>query len=200
MQAKYVYRIIGTERLGRKPWLAYSHHHVYIFQTMQNGMMATGGGMHHGNTHVGHQGHLGHHQMEPGLAQPPQASGGGASSHSPVSTASTGSSSQATPTSVPPPTSTAPKCTSSPSGTSVGSSGHKRCGRPGCTNPVQGWTNSEFCSNECVVGQCREVYTHWSSASSGSTNTHPSQQQQQYASANGGSANGGGNRTTTPVK
>ena len=44
----------------------------------------------------------------------------------------------------------------------------KICGRPGCNNPVprspDGW-QSEFCSNECVVGQCREVYTTWSSSS-----------------------------------
>ena len=53
---------------------------------------------------------------------------------------------------------------SSGSGASLG----KQCGRPGCTNLVQrspeGWTE-EFCSNECVVGQCKEVYTSWSSGS-----------------------------------
>ena len=46
----------------------------------------------------------------------------------------------------------------------------KLCGRPGCQNQVQrapdGW-QSDFCSNECVVGQCREVYTTWSSTSGG---------------------------------
>lgn len=166
---------------------------VLFFQAMQNGMMGAAG-MHHAGSHLGHQGHLAHHQMEHGLAQPPQPSGG-ASSHSPASTASTGSSSQATPTSVPPPTSSASACTSSPSSTSAATSGgQKRCGRPGCSNPVQGWTNSEFCSNECVVGQCREVYTHWSTSTSGSTNPH--QTQQQYSAANGSASN----RTTTPVK
>lgn len=55
-----------------------------------------------------------------------------------------------------------------------------RCARPGCTNPIQqrsGWgDNSEFCSNECVVGQCREVYTSWSS------NANNAGQGQQHAS------------------
>ena len=50
----------------------------------------------------------------------------------------------------------------------------KQCGRPGCTNLVQrspeGWTE-EFCSNECVVGQCKEVYTSWSSGSAPLSNT-----------------------------
>ena len=54
-----------------------------------------------------------------------------------------------------------------PSSASAASHG-KQCGRPGCTNLVQrspdGWTE-EFCSNECVVGQCKEVYTSWSSGS-----------------------------------
>lgn len=161
---------------------------------MQNGMMGAGGQLHHGNSHLGHQGL--HHPLDHGLPQPPQPSGGGASSHSPASTAST-TSSQATPTSVPPTTSSAPPCTSSPSSSASSASAgqHKRCGRPGCSNPVQGWANSEFCSNECVVGQCREVYTHWSSSGSGTT-TQPQAQQQQYSATNGSATN----RTTTPVK
>nr|XP_040567766.1 TOX high mobility group box family member 2-like [Lepeophtheirus salmonis] len=43
------------------------------------------------------------------------------------------------------------------------------CARPGCNNPIssnEAWSsNSEFCSNECVVGQCRDVYSSWSGAS-----------------------------------
>lgn len=41
-----------------------------------------------------------------------------------------------------------------------------QCGRPGCHNPVtkaSDGTESTYCSSECVVGQCREVYTSWSS-------------------------------------
>merc|ERR1712203_1348393 len=41
-----------------------------------------------------------------------------------------------------------------------------QCGRPGCQNPVtkaSDGTESTYCSSECVVGQCREVYTSWSS-------------------------------------
>ena len=39
-----------------------------------------------------------------------------------------------------------------------------KCGRPGCPNPVNtaaDGTESTYCSSECVVGQCREVYTSW---------------------------------------
>jgi hypothetical protein len=43
----------------------------------------------------------------------------------------------------------------------------QRCGRPGCGNLVGWGSTSDFCSNECVVGQCREVYSSWSSSSSG---------------------------------
>jgi hypothetical protein len=45
-----------------------------------------------------------------------------------------------------------------------------RCGRPGCPNPVNkaaDGTESTYCSSECVVGQCREVYTSWATGSSG---------------------------------
>ena len=156
---------------------------------MQNGMM---GGMHQINQQMGH------HPISPmdhGL-NPNKIAATGTSSHSPASTASSGSSTT-TPTSVPPPTSSATPSTSSPSSTSGTSSGHKRCGRPGCMNPVQGWANSEFCSNECVVGQCREVYTHWSSGTGSGGNNQPlGQSQQQYSASNGS----GTNRTTTPVK
>lgn len=37
------------------------------------------------------------------------------------------------------------------------------CGRPGCSNlvtPAEA-VDGSFCSSECVVGQCREVYTSW---------------------------------------
>ena len=40
-----------------------------------------------------------------------------------------------------------------------------QCGRPGCHNPVTkatDGTESTYCSSECVVGQCREVYSSWS--------------------------------------
>ena len=40
------------------------------------------------------------------------------------------------------------------------------CRRPGCSNPVPrplpGGEPLEYCSNECVVGQCKEVYSSWS--------------------------------------
>jgi hypothetical protein len=175
---------------------------IFIFQAMQNGMMGSGMQQHQANSHLGH-----HHPMLPmdhGVSQAQQQQPSGPSSHSPASTASTGSSNTATTSVPPPPTSSATPSTASPSSNSAtggGATNHKRCGRPGCSNPVQGWTNSEFCSNECVVGQCREVYTHWSSASSGTNNPSMSgqsqQQQQQYTGSNGNSA---ANRTTTPVK
>ena len=159
---------------------------------MQSGMM---GGMHHTSQHMGH------HPMSPmdhGVNQI-KTPGTGASSHSPASTASSGSSSttQNPATSVPPPTSSSTPSTTSPSSTSGTSSGQKRCGRPGCMNPVQGWANSEFCSNECVVGQCREVYTHWSSGTASGGNNQPLGASQQQYSASNGSGTG---RTTTPVK
>jgi hypothetical protein len=47
-----------------------------------------------------------------------------------------------------------------------------RCGRPGCPNPVNkaaDGTESTYCSSECVVGQCREVYTSWATGSGGSS-------------------------------
>lgn len=112
---------------------------------MQNGMMS------------GPQQQQGHTQMHHGsVMHPPQASpldsqGG----HSPTSS-NTSQTPQTTPTSV-----------SSAGGQQASRDVPKICGRPGCTNPVQrspdGW-QSDFCSNECVVGQCREVYTSWSSS------------------------------------
>ena len=55
----------------------------------------------------------------------------------------------------------------------------RRCGRPSCgsVNPTTG--GAEFCSSECVVGQCREVYTNWSGAAA--TNGQPQQHQAQPA-------------------
>ena len=56
---------------------------------------------------------------------------------------------------------------------SAGQGSGKVCGRPGCNNPVnrspEGWS-SDFCSNECVVGQCKDVYTSWSSNGTPSVN------------------------------
>jgi len=43
-----------------------------------------------------------------------------------------------------------------------------QCGRPGCQNQVTkaaDGTESTYCSSECVVGQCREVYQGWASSS-----------------------------------
>ncbi len=108
--------------------------------------------------------------------------GGGGPIHSPAGgSTSSGSSSGQTPLNTPTSasmSSLSPNgCVSShvnkssqqgtPSSGAVASHG-KQCGRPGCTNLVQrtpdGWAE-EFCSNECVVGQCKEVYTNWSSGS-----------------------------------
>ena len=36
-----------------------------------------------------------------------------------------------------------------------------KCGRLGCRNYIPG--HSEYCSSECVVGECKEVYDNWSS-------------------------------------
>jgi len=36
-----------------------------------------------------------------------------------------------------------------------------KCGRPGCRHYTPG--HSEFCSSECVVGECKEVFDNWSS-------------------------------------
>jgi hypothetical protein len=47
-----------------------------------------------------------------------------------------------------------------------------KCGRPGCLNPVNkatDGTESTYCSSECVVGQCREVYTSWATTGSSSS-------------------------------
>lgn len=156
------------------------------------------GSMHHANSHH-HGHHPAHHPLSPldhGVSQPPPTSGSAGSSHSPASTASTGSSSTQQNSSAAPPTSTTTPSTASPSSTPGGSSGvHKRCGRPGCSNPIQGWTSSEFCSNECVVGQCREVYSHWSSGANTAGQTN-GQGQPQYPGPGAPTSN----RTTTPVK
>ena len=59
-----------------------------------------------------------------------------------------------------------------PNGGGCGVGGEsRRCGRPSCGS-VTPSGRAEFCSSECVVGQCREVYTNWSGGSNG-------QQQQQ---------------------
>ena len=74
-------------------------------------------------------------------------------------------------------------------GTRTNSNPQARCRRPGCNNPIQrgvdGWNNSDFCSNECVVGQCREVYSSWSAGTNGQQPPPQNQQpqQQQYANA-----------------
>ena len=101
----------------------------------QNGMMSGGPPM---NMH--------HGQPQP-QASPLDSQGG----HSPTSS-NTSQTPQTTPT----------------SSSSTNRDVPKLCGRPGCQNQVhrsqEGW-QSDFCSNECVVGQCREVYTSWSSGS-----------------------------------
>ena len=95
------------------------------------------------------------HHMHPPQASPLDSQGG----HSPTSS-NTSQTPQTTPTS---------------------SSGHtpnpapnrdvpKICGRPGCNNPVQRGPDgcqNDFCSNECVVGQCRDVYSSWTSTTQG---------------------------------
>ena len=46
--------------------------------------------------------------------------------------------------------------------------GTGQCGRPGCGRPVNkaaDGTSSTYCSSECVVGQCREVYSSWANQS-----------------------------------
>ncbi len=118
--------------------------------------------------------HHGHHQHGMGGVHPP---GGGQTAHpqpspldsqgghSPASSSNTSQTPQTTPTS-----GTNPTTTVHGPGSGGGSRDtQKVCGRPGCNNPVQrnadGWI-SEFCSNECVVGQCQEVYTSWTSRSS----------------------------------
>ena len=106
----------------------------------------------HGGPHGGGPGG-GPPGMHPPQASPLDSQGG----HSPTSS-NTSQTPQTTPT-------------SSGSGNNPNNSRDvpKICGRPGCNNPVQrspdGW-QSDFCSNECVVGQCKEVYTNWSSSSS----------------------------------
>ena len=56
------------------------------------------------------------------------------------------------------------------------------CGRPGCGRPVTkacDGTASTYCSSECVVGQCREVYSSWA----GGPQQQQQQQQQQQVAA-----------------
>lgn len=36
-----------------------------------------------------------------------------------------------------------------------------KCGRQGCRNYIPG--HSEYCSSDCVMGKCEEVYDSWSS-------------------------------------
>ncbi len=134
---------------------------------MQNGMMP-GGGPHPGHQHHHpQQGQL--HHMHPPQASPLDSQGG----HSPTSS-NTSQTPQTTPTS------------SSGGGGGPGAATNSRevpkiCGRPGCNNPVQrspdGW-QSDFCSNECVVGQCREVYSSWSAAGSQQQHQPPGPQHQ----------------------
>lgn len=50
------------------------------------------------------------------------------------------------------------------------------CGRPGCGRPVNkaaDGTESTYCSSECVVGQCREVYSSWAGAGAPPTQQQP---------------------------
>ena len=54
----------------------------------------------------------------------------------------------------------------------------RRCGRPSCGS-VSPSGRAEFCSSECVVGQCREVYTNWSGGSNGQQQQQQQQQQPQ---------------------
>ena len=76
----------------------------------------------------------------------------------------------------------------SPKPPATAASGKTVCSRPGCGNPVnrsssghEGWS-SEYCSNECVVGQCKDVYSNWSSSGPGGANrpspAHPNGSQQ----------------------
>lgn len=118
-----------------------------------------------------------HHagQMHPPQASPLDSQGG----HSPTSS-NASQTPQTTPTS---------SSGHTPSGSKEAA---KICARPGCTNPVQrtpeGWP-SDFCSNECVVGQCREVYTSWSSSTQQQhqpQHHHAQQQQQQQIHAQQG--------------
>ena len=109
------------------------------------------------------------HHMHPPQASPLDSQGG----HSPTSS-NTSQTPQTTPTST-----TSGHTPNGPNGTAAGGpvsgplgSGNNRdvpkiCGRPGCNNPVQrnAEGQSDFCSSECVVGQCREVYTSWTSNS-----------------------------------
>ena len=156
---------------------------------MQNGGMMGGQSPHSGHPHGGvpHSSMSQHSPMDNNSHLHNQAGGAnslgvGGPIHSPNGgSTSSGSSSGQTPLNTP---TSASISSSSPNGcaashankssqhqqgTASSAPGHgKQCGRPGCNNLVQrspeGWTE-EFCSNECVVGQCKEVYTSWSSGS-----------------------------------
>ena len=39
------------------------------------------------------------------------------------------------------------------------------CRRPNCTNNVPDMSMNGFCSNDCVLGQSRDVYNNWSGGS-----------------------------------
>ena len=116
---------------------------------MQNGMVPQPQQMHH---------------MHPPQASPLDSQGG----HSPTSS-NTSQTPQTTPTS-----SSGHTPNPAPSNREV----PKICGRPGCNNPVQrganGWQN-DFCSNECVVGQCKDVYSSWTSSTQTQPTNNPGQ-------------------------
>ena len=126
------------ENLNAKVMLMRFPFFLQASHMQQNGMMSGGPPMHPGQMH-------GHGQPQP-QASPLDSQGG----HSPTSS-NTSQTPQTTPT----------------SSSSAQAQPPKVCGRPGCQNQVQrapdAW-QSDFCSNECVVGQCREVYTTWSSS------------------------------------
>ena len=135
----------NLENLNAKVMLMRFPFFLQASHMQQNGMMSGGPPMHPGQMH-------GHGQPQP-QASPLDSQGG----HSPTSS-NTSQTPQTTPTS------------------SSQAQPPKTCGRPGCQNQVQrapdGW-QSDFCSNECVVGQCREVYTTWSSTSTPPSGPNP---------------------------
>ena len=70
-----------------------------------------------------------------------------------------------------------------------------RCGRPGCPNPVNkaaDGTESTYCSSECVVGQCREVYTSWATSGSALGSAAAGVPPAAAAAAGSGAGGGGG--------
>ena len=107
------------------------------------------------------------HHMHPPQASPLDSQGG----HSPTSS-NTSQTPQTTPTSTTSGHTPNGVAGGGPGGVSGGPGNNSRdvpkiCGRPGCNNPVQrnAEGQSDFCSSECVVGQCREVYSSWTSNS-----------------------------------